>query len=355
MMEPMSLMHSLFKLSELDATDNVALQSLYKSTLLEPIEDFLSRPKKNLRYELIQLGYRLAHESATGKILSSAPETSPLQLFSDVVEMLHSGSLIVDDIEDQSKMRRGRETLHELYGVPLALNAGNWLYFWPMVLIQRSSLTESLKQKAIAECHHTLLLAHTGQALDIGAPLHELPKHHLSEVILKTLELKSGALAALSMKLGALSFFDTEGGREHDVAFAPSTLGIIHRFGNHFGQLLQMYDDIGNLTSASNPQKRFEDLRLRRPTFIWTVLADALPEEEYQAFMHLLLKTPNKLELSAIIEDTLVEKGIAQEARARAESFQKLWIQELFEGLPRISTDVQHKILGILERLSHAY
>ena len=45
------------------------------------------------------------------------------------IEILHNGLLIHDDIQDRSELRRGRPTLHELHGVPLAINAGDALMF----------------------------------------------------------------------------------------------------------------------------------------------------------------------------------------------------------------------------------
>jgi hypothetical protein len=64
-----------------------------------------------------------------------------------VVESLHAGSLIVDDIEDDSDLRRDAATLHRIYGVPVALNAGNWLYFWPQVLLSRIPLTDEAPER----------------------------------------------------------------------------------------------------------------------------------------------------------------------------------------------------------------
>lgn len=43
------------------------------------------------------------------------------------IELMHNALLIHDDIEDDSDQRRGQPTLHALYGVPLALNAGDAL------------------------------------------------------------------------------------------------------------------------------------------------------------------------------------------------------------------------------------
>ncbi|MBN1846824.1 MAG: polyprenyl synthetase family protein [Sedimentisphaerales bacterium] len=43
------------------------------------------------------------------------------------VECFHKASLIHDDIEDNDPVRYGQKTLHEEYGVPLALNVGDFL------------------------------------------------------------------------------------------------------------------------------------------------------------------------------------------------------------------------------------
>ena len=53
-------------------------------------------------------------------------------------EIIHAGSMIVDDIEDDSSERRGAPAVHRLHGLPLALNAGNWMYFAPFRLVERA-------------------------------------------------------------------------------------------------------------------------------------------------------------------------------------------------------------------------
>lgn len=44
-------------------------------------------------------------------------------------EMIHNGSLVIDDIEDKSDFRRGKECLHKLYGQDIAINVGCYMYF----------------------------------------------------------------------------------------------------------------------------------------------------------------------------------------------------------------------------------
>jgi geranylgeranyl diphosphate synthase type 3 len=46
--------------------------------------------------------------------------------------MLHNASLLIDDIQDNSKLRRGVPVAHNIYGVPLTINAANYIYFLAM-------------------------------------------------------------------------------------------------------------------------------------------------------------------------------------------------------------------------------
>ena len=49
-----------------------------------------------------------------------------------LTEIVHNGSLMIDDIEDGSKMRRGELCSHKKFGVDVAVNAGNFMMISPM-------------------------------------------------------------------------------------------------------------------------------------------------------------------------------------------------------------------------------
>jgi geranylgeranyl diphosphate synthase type 3 len=55
-----------------------------------------------------------------------------LIVIGDLIEMLHNASLLIDDIQDNSKLRRGSPVAHNIYGVPLTINAANYVYFLAM-------------------------------------------------------------------------------------------------------------------------------------------------------------------------------------------------------------------------------
>src|SRR6056297_3415073 len=55
-----------------------------------------------------------------------------------IPEILHNGTIIVDDIEDGASMRRGEPALHRRFGTDVALNAGNAMYFLPLKVVSRN-------------------------------------------------------------------------------------------------------------------------------------------------------------------------------------------------------------------------
>jgi geranylgeranyl pyrophosphate synthase len=59
--------------------------------------------------------------------------------------MLHNASLLIDDIQDNSKLRRGVPVAHNIYGVPLTINAANYIYFLAMqkaLTLRHSDVTQ---------------------------------------------------------------------------------------------------------------------------------------------------------------------------------------------------------------------
>lgn len=238
---------------------------LWESVLGGPLRDFLARPGKEFRAALVRLGYRIAGG------VGEAPVALPV-----VVEILHAGSLIVDDIEDESTSRRGAPALHRQIGLPKALNAGNWLYFWPARLIAQLALpphTELLLHRGMNE---TLLNCHYGQALDLGATLGEVPKHELPNVVRTLTTLKTGSLMGFAAASGAIA------------ANAPAdVVQTLSRFGRELGVTLQMLDDLGGILSERRAQKGHEDLLNGRLTWVWSWLSECLDTAGFAALREL--------------------------------------------------------------------
>ena len=239
-------------------------RAVWERALYQPLRDFLARPGKQFRARLCTLSYQLAGGE-------TAPRELPL-----LVEILHAGSLIVDDIEDNSSERRGSAALHVRYGLPSALNAGNWLYFWPYLLMRRldlSPLVELELQRAISRA---LIDCHRGQALDLAARVANLEQAQVPAVVAATARLKTGSLMGLAAEAGAL------------VAGAPrARREALARFGAELGTALQMLDDLGGIASSRRRHKGYEDLMQSRPTWPWAWLARALEVDEFAALQQL--------------------------------------------------------------------
>ncbi|HLD63058.1 MAG TPA: polyprenyl synthetase family protein, partial [Candidatus Norongarragalinales archaeon] len=107
--------------------------SLTKS-IATPIWDLLDRGGKRLRPALTLL-------------VIEAFGRNPREYldFAAISELVHNGTLMVDDIEDNSDFRRGKQCIHKTYGNDIAINAGNAMYFLPLKIIMQSRLPEKTK------------------------------------------------------------------------------------------------------------------------------------------------------------------------------------------------------------------
>jgi len=248
-------------LSELLGPEPGALgRHLWSVALEAPISGFLARPGKAFRADLVSRSFELA-----------GGEGPCPPLLSVIVELLHAGSLIIDDIEDGSSSRRGGPALHHSHGLPLALNAGNWMYFWALGLIEQAGASPELELTLHRWAHRTMLRCHHGQALDLTVDVYQLRPSEVPGVVQAAAELKTGALMELAAVLGAVA-----------AGAAPALVNELAGFGRALGVTLQMLDDVGGLVSERLCHKGHEDLCLGRPTWPWAWLSAELPASRFE-------------------------------------------------------------------------
>ncbi|MDH3443378.1 MAG: polyprenyl synthetase family protein [Deltaproteobacteria bacterium] len=287
-----------------------AIEEVLDSALLNPVREIAFNPGKKIRAKLVELSRHLVNED-DGSSLSRDHRAA---LCSEVVEFIHMGSLVVDDIEDGSKMRRGKPALHMRQGLPIALNAGNWLYFWPLKLLKSAGFPQDALLLAYEHCHQSLLRAHFGQAVDLGARIDAIAQERVPQVCLAAMELKTGALMGFATLLGGLL-----GGADRRA------LSILRQFGEGLGVALQMFDDLGNVTSKREPTKRFEDLMLYRPSWVWAVAAELGSSADYRSFISAAHKLPDERQLEKWLADHyLLKRGCQSAEEFMAKVFAKL-------------------------------
>ena len=137
----------------------------YSRTLLRPIREMILRGGKAWRSYGV-----LACMDAVGG------DAQAFLHWLALPELLHVGSLIVDDVQDHSDIRRGGPALHRLYGEALAINAGCASYFLAQVPVGASGL-DAADRVAIYEAYFEAMRAgHTGQAFDIDGFARLMPE-----------------------------------------------------------------------------------------------------------------------------------------------------------------------------------
>jgi len=149
------------------------------------------------------------------------------------IEFIHNFTLIHDDIQDQSPLRRHRPSVWALWGEAQAINAGDALYsiaaLAPLRAVARGVRAETTLLAA-ETLHSTLLLVCEGQYMDVA---FEKRNDVTPEMYLAMIERKTASLIACSTQLGA--YVATE-----DDAISAT----FRRFGHALGMAFQIQDDI---------------------------------------------------------------------------------------------------------------
>ncbi len=169
-------------------------QKVLKLTIADPLWNFLDRGGKRWRPVLFLLILE-----AFGNTMRKAKD------FLIIPELIHNGTLIADDLEDSSELRRGERCLHHLFGQDVALNAGNLAYFLPLKVFfkKQGSFPPEVFQKAYQTYIQEMINVSVGQAIDIGWH-RDLAQPRGEEEYLEMCRQKSGAMVRLSVKLAAI-------------------------------------------------------------------------------------------------------------------------------------------------------
>jgi geranylgeranyl pyrophosphate synthase len=297
---------------------------LLEGALYGAAREFLSRPSKGLRARMIEVSYAVAGGS------ESVPRAAV-----DMIELLHSGSLIVDDIQDSADLRRGGQALHQLIGVPRALNTGNWLYFVALTRLDELALDDAHARALARATHRCLVDCHEGQSLDLALKVADVNRTELPSVAKLVTLLKTGEPMALAARLGATIAGATTRGIEALVAF-----------GKNVGLALQMLDDLGSLVALSRHHKGLEDLRNQRVSWVWAWASEVLDAATFEGLIAQLADESLLPPLCARLADIVEPVG-----RARVRSLLESTERDLQANFPPSRVlDVVHADLTRLER-----
>lgn len=211
----------MYNHSELKEIINKALLNLSYSTeavkLIEPVKYILSIGGKRLRPVMALMACNLFSDKIDDAILPAAG-----------LEVFHNFTLVHDDIMDKASVRRNYPTVHSKWDVNQAILSGDVMAFIANECFLQTPANILLRvfrvfnKAAIEVCE--------GQQLDMD---YEKAAVVTQDEYLRMIELKTAALLAASLKIGAL----TGGGDDRDS-------DLLYEFGRNLGLAFQIQDDL---------------------------------------------------------------------------------------------------------------
>jgi len=141
-----------------------------------------------------------------------------------VVELVHTATLVHDDILDAALVRRHKETVHQKWSVPASVLVGDWLFTHAYGLANKGNST--IPGRWIADAAKQVCEGEMLQGNSIRHFEMEIPEY------IRLLDAKTGALCAVSCALGAWSAGADE-----------ATCHRMQQYGLKLGTAFQVFDD----------------------------------------------------------------------------------------------------------------
>ncbi|HEX4457766.1 MAG TPA: polyprenyl synthetase family protein [Polyangia bacterium] len=268
--------------------DGVDLQQLSRA-LLEPIRAISDRGGKSWR----------SYAALAACDVVGGDSRKYLQWLA-TAELMHVGSLIVDDVQDRSTVRRGGPAAHITYGEPLAINAGTAAYFVTERLLRTLDISPAARVRCYELFFEVMRAGHAGQALDIDSLHGMLPAivesgdaTLLESRVLATHRLKAGVPAGCLARMGALCGGGTE-----------AQIEAVGRFFESLGLAFQIVDDVLNLRGfKGNLKSRGEDVTNGTITLpVATAMGRLDRAQRQELFATLASKPTDPVVVSSVVE-----------------------------------------------------
>jgi geranylgeranyl diphosphate synthase type I len=254
------------------------------------------------------------------------------------VELIHNFSLIHDDIEDNSRTRRGRATVWAIWGEPQAINAGDGLF-----VLARNALLKLSEQgvshptifAALERLDQTCLALCQGQCLDMS---FEQTLAVDLEAYLEMIEGKTAALLACSGYLGGLIATDNRAKAE-----------VFWQLGRALGMAFQIQDDLlgiwGQEVVTGKPAG--DDLRRRKKSLPVVYALNQANQRQAARFKEIY--STASLTEADVAEAIIILEEIG--AKASTEAQAKSYIDTAKSALQAIEAAPENKLS--LEEMAH--
>ncbi|XP_019158944.1 PREDICTED: probable solanesyl-diphosphate synthase 3, chloroplastic [Ipomoea nil] len=211
-------------------TLNKNLQSIVGAenpVLMSAAEQIFSAGGKRMRPALVFLVSR-----ATAETAGLTELTKEHRRLAEIIEMIHTASLIHDDVLDESDMRRGKETVHQIYGTRVAVLAGDFMFAqssWYLANLENIEVIKLISQVIKDFASGEIKQASSLFDCDVGMEDYLIKSYY-----------KTASLIAASTK-GAAIFSGVDSGISEQM----------YQYGRNLGLSFQIVDDILDFTQSA--------------------------------------------------------------------------------------------------------
>jgi geranylgeranyl pyrophosphate synthase len=270
--------------------------------------EWLARDGKRWRPFLTVCAFRALHADP------EAPITDGLKKLAIAVECFHKASLIHDDIEDDDATRYGQATLHESYGVPVALNVGDFLLGEGYRLIAECGAPAH----AIGQMLRVASLGHRTLSLGQGAELcwARAPQPLTSLQVVEIFRQKTAPAFEVALRLGAL-----HAGADGDVH------EVLSKYSEALGIAYQIRDDLEDLSPGNHAP---DDIAKLRPSLVLAV-AHERARGEARPFMDSVWRRAAGADTGDRIRQTINEFKADDRCQRLLESYKEEAVRALAE------------------------
>lgn len=241
------------------------------------------------------------------------------------VELIHSASLVHDDVLDRAPVRRGRPTVVAAAGRAIATATGDLLFAQAFAELARNG--EIADVRALSAASSALAageLMQRADAWNVGVPLSRY---------LERCELKTGSLFEAACRLGALA--------------AGGPVDALGAFGRRIGLAFQLLDDVLDVSGPASRTGKARGTDLLDGTVTLPLILARARDGELAATDLRRVATPEEAEA---ICDRIAATGALAEAKERALAVVAEAKRELPPLPPRQRATLELVADGVVER-----
>jgi len=287
-------------------------------------------------YAAMTLGEAALHPDAD--LTEAFPEV--VQRTAVAVEAIHKASLVHDDIEDEDAYRYGRQTLHRRWGMPTAINVGDYLVGLGYRLI--ASGADELGADAAADMLGMFSTSHLrlsrGQGAEILMRENDMralrPIDLLSIYALKTAPAFEAAICVGLRAAGAVDAW-----RERLRAYA-----------RYLGIAYQVLNDLKDWNTDDDKLLAGQDLLSMRPTVLQAFAFEAVDRASGEELLGLMQSDVAEEAKLARMRQIYCTRGVFQRAEALVEKYRKRAVAAATGIEPPALRELMHFIVDVVLR-----